>query len=151
MSKDDESDRSLEKSEKDSHKGRGIREIDSLLAMRLAAGDTVRVAAASVGISEKTAFRRLKYAHFRGQVFTLRNRIIGEACGKASTKLVDAIERMGVLIYSSDKLLALAAARAMIDAVTKLTRFGDLAQRADDLEAEIAFLKQKWDSLEHPN
>src|SRR5262245_42645707 len=60
---------------------RGRSDADEALALALAGGQTIREAAAQVGVSERTAHRRLDDPKFRARVVELRSLVVMRAAG----------------------------------------------------------------------
>ena len=61
-----------------------------VLVLALAAGQAVRNAAASAGVSERTAFRRLADPDFRRQVHEARAALVQQAVGKLTAGMAEA-------------------------------------------------------------
>src|SRR4051812_9747298 len=71
---------------------------ESALLLSLASGQTVRDAALSAGVSEKTVNRRLADPAFRQQVAELRSEMVSRAMGKMAEGMVEAAETLRKLL-----------------------------------------------------
>jgi len=107
---------------------------DNLLAVALATGQSVRDAAAAVGISERTTYRRVADTDFQGLMRQLRGEMVTTAIGKLSSSMANAAEVLGELLKDKD-------ANFRYKAAVKLLEIGFKADEHARLEAEIAELK----------
>ena len=98
------------------------------LATSLAAGMTVKDAAAAAGVSERTAARRLKLRGFARRVAHLRGLMMSEAVGRLSRSMGGAADVLADLLKSRN------AARALIVLGVRLREHADLEARVADLE-----------------
>jgi hypothetical protein len=118
--------------------GSGRREA---LALVLAAGGTVRAAAAKAKVSERTARNWLAEDAFRARVEQLRAAILERTMSmtiKASTKAAATLAR---LLDSKDDRVKLGAARAILEQAVVLREKVSVEQRVAALEAEVRRLK----------
>lgn len=100
------------------------------LVAALAAGSTVREAAAAAGISERTAYRRLTEAGVRREVSMLRSAALEEAACTLATASRKAAQTVIDLLDHADPKVRLQAAR---QAVSMAKELGDEAARQSAL------------------
>ena len=101
----------------------------------LAAGKTVREAAAETGVGERTAHRWLADPQFRAELANARQEMIRQAVGKladASSAAADELRRL--LTDAESDAVRLRAAVAILDGLTKLREHVELADRVAALE-----------------
>ena len=116
-----------------SHRGR--HSADELLAAQIAAGKTLRDAAATAGVSEKTAQRRATDPEFRGMVSQLRAGFIGNAAGILADGMTEAANTLRTLLADAD-------ANIRHKAAVKLIELGIRAAELVDLDARVNALEQ---------
>jgi hypothetical protein len=114
--------------------GRPRRGADEALALALAFGATVRDAAATAGIGERTAHRRLEDDDFRKRVRELRSAMIDAAAGKLAGAMTAAADALQGLLTAQSEAVRLGAARALLEMGLKLRDAGDIAERLAKLE-----------------
>lgn len=106
------------------------------LASRVAAGASVRSAAAEVGCSERTGYAIAATDEFRELVLKLRT----ESITRAAAMLADAATRaatvLSELLNSPDEKVKLAAAIKILSVLAPLSEFAELRKRIDDLEKQ---------------
>jgi len=107
---------------------------DNLLAVALATGQSVRDAAVAVGISERTAYRRVADTDFQRMLRQLRGEMVDSAIGKLSSSMAAAAAILGELLKDND-------ANVRYKAAVKLLEIGFKADEHARLEAEVAELK----------
>lgn len=123
---------------KGTHRGR---QADELLAVAIASGRTVRDAARSAGIAERTAWRRLEQKSFRRLVRKLRRQMVSEAIGLLSAGLAEAIVvARDLCLRGRSEAIKLAAAKQLMDK-------GLEACFLEPLESKIQRAEQKADEL----
>src|SRR4051812_38904491 len=83
-----------------SHRGR--HSADDALAAALAAGRTVRDAAAAAGVSEKTAHRRNADPAFKARVTALRAGMVTTAAGRLAGGMAAAADVLVALLADAD-------------------------------------------------
>jgi hypothetical protein len=116
----------------------GINSKDAALALALARGLTIARAAKTAGVSEATAYRRLREEPFRQTVRDLRTQMTAEAVGVLAAASADAARTLTMLATKSKREeIALAAARAVLDQAARLREQTDLAQELADLRAMV--------------
>ena len=106
-----------------------------MLAAQLAAGKTVRDAAAAAGVSEKTAHRRAGDPEFRKQVSGVRAGLIGSTAGILADGMAEAAGTLRALLADSDPNVRHRAA-------VKLIELGFRASELVDLEARVSGLER---------
>jgi hypothetical protein len=111
----------------------GRRKGDAALLLALAAGQTVRDAARSAGIGERTATRRVADLDFRRRVAELRAEMVSRALGKLADGMADAADTLRQLLRGRDSV-RLSAARALLELGNKLRESVELEQRIKALE-----------------
>ena len=110
---------------------------DAVLAAELAGGATVADAARAAGLSEATAYRRLRDEGFKRQVEEARSEIVGRAVAKLTGASVRAVETLEALLDSEMDFARLGAARAILDVGIRMREQHDLAARLDELERQL--------------
>jgi hypothetical protein len=120
---------------------RGRRNADEALAVALASGQTLRDAAAAVGIAERTAARRWADVAFRRRVAELRADMVQRSLGRMVDGMAEAAERLRQLLHAESDSVCLGAARSMLELGVKLresvvleTRIAELERRAAEAE-----------------
>jgi hypothetical protein len=110
----------------------GRRKGDEALLLALAAGRTVRDAAAAAGIGERTATRRMANPEFRRQVTELRADMVQRALGKLADAATEAVNTLRGLLAGESESVKLGAARSILE-----------LKEAVELELRITALEQK--------
>ncbi|HVK09818.1 MAG TPA: hypothetical protein VM597_13665 [Gemmataceae bacterium] len=114
------------------HRGRG--NADDPLAAALAAGRTVRDAAATAGVSERTAYRRLADEAFATRVAHLRGQMIGRAAGRLADAMGEASDVLRALLASGDEHVRHKAGVKVIELGLKVAEVAELERRVAALE-----------------
>jgi hypothetical protein len=117
------------------------RNVDELLATKLAAGWTVKAAAAEVGIGYKTACRRLADSGFRDRIVQLRREATNLAIGRLADGMAQAAERLRQLTESDNEGIRLKACVALLDLGLKAAAVADLEDRIRSLEQKLTDAK----------
>ncbi len=112
----------------------GRRRGDAALLLALAAGQTVRDAARSAGIGERTATRRVADPDFRRRVTELRADMVGRALGRMADGMTDAADTLRALLNAEGESVRLGAARSMLELSVKLRESVELEERLSALE-----------------
>ena len=123
---------------------RGRQNADETLAVALAAGQTVRDAARTAGVAERTAHRRWADPEFRRRVDELRGQMVDRAIGRlaqlAAGKALDVME--ACLDRRDPETGELVANRKDVDTVlnnlVNLRNHTELKMAIDDLKAAQA-------------
>jgi len=113
----------------------GRRKGDAALLLALAAGQTVRDAAAAAGIGERTATRRLADTAFRRRVAELRGEMVGRALGRMADGMSEAADVLRQLLAAESESVRLGACRALLELGVKLRESVELEARVAALEA----------------
>lgn len=112
------------------------------LALEVAAGATVRDAAATVGCSETLAYRTNVMPEFKQRVNEIRSEITAGAVGSLTAGARQAVETLRVLLASSEEpSIQLQSAKAILSLVGPLSELGELRARLDSLEQANAKLR----------
>ncbi len=107
----------------------------ALLALAVASGESVRHAAARLGIAHRTAKRWAAGERFKARVQTLRAEFIDSALGRLTVLASGAVGVMGKLMAEADSdATRLAAAKAIIDKLPIMSEYFDLSERVKALE-----------------
>lgn len=117
--------------------GSGRRNADDALAVAVASGQTLRDAAAAVGVAERTAARRWADPAFRRRVSELRGDMTTRAAGRLVEGMVAAADKLRQLVNAADERVALAAAKELLAAAVRIREAAELEQRLADLEERI--------------
>jgi len=112
----------------------GKRKGDSDLILSLARGKTVREAAESAGIGERTAHRRLSEPVFLRLVQETRAEMMTRAMGKLADASIEAVETLVSLLKAESETVRLGAARTILEAGPRLRELTDMETRLADLE-----------------
>jgi hypothetical protein len=110
----------------------------SLLAMALAARASATQAAEQFGISRKTVQRCLANPDFRRRVARRRGELIPAALGRMADNMTRAADTVDRLLDAEEPAVALRTARAVLSLGLRLRDSVELAERVDELEAELA-------------
>jgi hypothetical protein len=116
---------------------RGRQNADEALATALAAGQTLRAAAAVTGVSERTATRRWADPDFRSRVSHLRGELVGHALGKLADGMSDAAAKLRELLSAQSEAVRLGAARALLELSVKLRESTELEERLRVIEERL--------------
>jgi hypothetical protein len=114
---------------------------DDALAVALAAGQTLRDAAAAAGIAERTATRRWADPAFRARVSLLRADMVERATAKMTDGMTEAADVLRKLLKAKSEAVRLGACRAMLELCVKLRESVELESRLAALERQ-AFAKE---------
>jgi hypothetical protein len=117
--------------------GNGRQNADEALALALAAGQTLRDAAAAVGIGERTATRRWADPAFRRRVAELRGGMVSRALGTLADGMSDAAGTLRKLLDAEAESVRLGAARSILELGTKLRESVELEERMAELETQM--------------
>jgi hypothetical protein len=110
------------------------RQNDDLLAVALAVGKTLRDAATTAGVAERTAARRWADADFRRRVSQLRGDLIGQATGRMADGMADAAAQLRQLLTAKSENVRLGAARALLELTVRLREGTEFEERLAALE-----------------
>jgi tetrahydromethanopterin S-methyltransferase subunit G len=113
------------------------RNANDRLAVELAAGKAVADAADAAGVSERTAYRRLDDAGFRGRVTTLRGDMIGRAVGQLADASTKAVQTLTELLVADSATVRLGAARSILELGMRLRDANEIEERLSTLEQKV--------------
>jgi hypothetical protein len=117
----------------------GKKDIDEKLLMVLACGATVEAAARTVGVSDRTVYRRLKDAAFRRKLQDLRADMVQRTSGALTAAGAEAVRTLlGLLKEATPGSVRLGAARAVLEWGVKLRENVELEERLQALEGQVA-------------
>jgi len=116
----------------------GKKHADDGLVFALAKGLSVPAAAQQAGVSERTAYRRLDDPLFRRRISETRSALFAEAVGRLAALAGKAADALGELLSSDRDLVKLQAAKGVLDLGPKLREAGELAERLDEVERQLA-------------
>lgn len=111
---------------------------DDSFALAIASGTSVREAAAAAGLSERTAYRRLRDPAFRRRVSEFRASLLSEAVGRLSEAANEAVSTLKALLSSRTDSVRLSAARTILELGPKLREQAELEERIAALECAAA-------------
>ncbi len=118
------------------HSGR--RAADETLIAELAAGKSVRSAASTANVSERTAFRRLDDPVFRARITQLRSEMISSAAGHLSASMLEAANVLRDGLTDPDINIRHKSAVKLIELGIKITELVDMENRVTDLEKKLS-------------
>lgn len=116
--------------------GRGRENADEMLMAALAAGKTVRDAAAEAGVSDRTVFRRLEQVDFRQRVADMRARMVEAAAGRLADAAGAACARLKSLLEAESESVQLGAARTILEQTVRLRELLEIESRLKKLEEQ---------------
>jgi len=109
-----------------------------MFALAIASGTSLREAARSAGISESTAYRRLKDPAFSRRVSEIRTSFLSEAVGRLSEAANEAVSTLKALLTARSESVRLSAARTILELGPKLREQAELEERITALERQAA-------------
>jgi len=107
------------------------------MAFAFASGKTAVEAAKAGGVSESTAWRRLREGDFKRRIAGLRGEMLSQATGRLAEQAGAAVDVLVGLLGSEDEDVRLKAARSVLDAAVRLRDATELSDRLDELERRI--------------
>jgi hypothetical protein len=113
-------------------------EKDSTLAMALASGESVGVAAEQAGVTDRTVRRKLATPEFRRHVAELRAELMSRALDRMTNNMTRAADVLAGLLDEQNPAMRLRAARSLLTLGLRLRDSIDLNDRIRDLEDELA-------------
>jgi hypothetical protein len=115
--------------------GRGRKNADNALAMALACGATVEVAARKAGVSERTAYRRLADDAFGQRLADLRTDMLQRTAAMLTAASLEAVKTLlGLQQAGMTATVRLGAARAILELGAKFREMVELERRVVALE-----------------
>lgn len=106
-------------------------------AVAMASGLSIREAADTANISERSAYRLLQDPAFQQRVSKLRADLIDQAAGRLADAVTDAAETLRKLLNSGNDAIRLGAAKAIIEAAFKSRELIDWERRLSGLEGRL--------------
>ena len=116
------------------------------LVTALAAGKSIPEAAAQVGISERTAYRRLAEPSVQQQILQLRTAAFDRAVGQLAHAGAAAVETLVRNLQAPSASVQVRAAAAILALTAKLRATEELRQRLEQAEAAIAEEEAAYDA-----
>ncbi len=113
---------------------RGRQSADDALALALARGETVRDAALTAGVAERTATRRWADPDFRQRVGQLLTSMVQQALGRMANSMTAASNTLLALLQAEGESVRLGAARSILELGNKLRESVELEERLTALE-----------------
>ena len=121
---------------------RGRADADEALVALLAGGATVREAAATSGVSERTIARRLKEPAFCQRVSEVRSALVASAAGRLAGGMSEAADVLRDQLKSADPHVRHKSAVKLIELTLRVQEVTELRQRLDELEQRLEQVKQ---------
>jgi hypothetical protein len=118
--------------------GRGRKNADAALIVALVTGKSAEEAAAAVGVSARTAYRRLADPAFRQRLAEAQAQLVAQALGKVTASATAAATTLEQLLTAESETVRLGAARTILELGTKVRENSDLAARMQALERLLA-------------
>jgi len=113
------------------------RTAEQTLLSLLAAGRSVREAAASAGVSERTVYRRLASPGFQRQLAAIRDELITAALGELVGCANQAVTKLRTLLDAKEERVQLQAAKALLEQALRLREAVTLEHRLVALERNL--------------
>jgi hypothetical protein len=110
---------------------------DARLVAELAGGATVVDAARGAGMSEATAYRRLRDDGFKRRIDEARAEILTRAVARLTHASMRAVETLEGLLDSEMDFCRLAAARSILDIGIRMREQLDISERLAALEQQL--------------
>src|SRR5262245_58634963 len=108
---------------------RGRRNADEALALAVATGQTLRDAAQTAGVGERTAARRWSDPAFRCRVAELRADLVRRSLGRLADAMTEAADVLRCLLQAQSESVRLGAARSLLELGVKLREGVELEER----------------------
>lgn len=110
-----------------------------LLALELAGGQTIRAAAAKIGMGESVAYRRwANDPEFRRRVGDLRGEMVARAAGVMADGMSEAATTLRGLLTAISESTRLGACRTMLELGVKIRETVELESRLKVIEEQLA-------------
>jgi hypothetical protein len=118
---------------------RGKKDIDERLLIALACGASVETAARSLGVSERTVYRRLADSAFRKRLQDMRADMVQRTAGALTAAGSEAVRTLLALQKETvPPAVRLGAARAVLELGAKMRETAELEARIQALEEQAA-------------
>ena len=108
------------------------------VALLIAAGRSIKAAAAEAGCGERTAHEWLEDPRYRSLISELRHRMLDEAVGSLARATNEAVSTLKGLLDDDNANVRLRAALGVLDAAVRLREHVELEGRITALEAQEA-------------
>jgi hypothetical protein len=118
--------------------GTGRKNADAALIVALVTGKAAEEAAAAVGVSARTAYRRLADPAFRQRLAEAQAQLVAQALGKVTAAATAAAATLEQLLAAESETVRLGAARTILELGTKVREGSDLGARMQALERLLA-------------
>lgn len=116
-------------------RGAKRRDVDDLIVLHLAMGDTQEETATACGVTRKTVQRRMAEPGFREAVQARRSEFLDEAIGRLSYYAKGATETLQALSGENEESkIRTQAAKTILDHLPKLRQLGEFDARLTSLE-----------------
>lgn len=115
----------------------GSQKGEVVLVAQLAAGATIRDAAKSAGVGERTVYRRLDDTAFQHKVNRARAAMLERALGALSEASIEASATLRSLLYAESDMARLGAARSILTLTLDLRSQVELVERMAALEEAL--------------
>lgn len=112
--------------------------VNEMLVLHLASGLAVERAAALVGLSRATVFRRLADPVFKRRVSEAREAMLARAFGALSASAVKASAALRKLLQSDSEKVRLAAAQQILTLGLKIREATTIDERIAELERRVS-------------
>src|SRR5437764_1112176 len=117
---------------------------DDRLLMTLACGATVETAARSLGLSERTVYRRLSDPDFCRRLQQLRAEMVQRTAGMLTAAAGEGVKALLALVKEgTPPAVRLGAARAVLELGLKVREAAELEQRLAALEEQLLADRRK--------
>jgi hypothetical protein len=111
---------------------------DHALLLAIACGATVEAAARQLGISERTAYRRMEKPEFKNELQQLRSEMVVRSAAALTAATTEAVRVLLDLMKASNTgPVRLGAARSVIELGAKLREMVELEERIKALEERV--------------
>jgi hypothetical protein len=118
---------------------RGRRNVDSLLIMALACGATLENAAANVGVSKATAYRRSQEPEFQQELSKTKAEMVARTASMLTAAAGEAVKTLLALQKDSTPPASrLGAAKAILELGVRFRELGELGERIAAIETRLA-------------
>jgi hypothetical protein len=123
---------------------RGRRNADHLFLTALACGATIENAANSAGISQSTAYRRLKDPEFQKQLRETKAEMVRRTADMLTAVSGEAVQALRALVKeTTHPSTRLGAARAILELGMRQRESAELHERIEGLEKRLAAVDDK--------
>ena len=109
----------------------------------LAAGRSVKDAAAGADVSERTVYRRLGNPGFQARLTAVRDELLAAALGELVGCANQAVTKLRALLDADDERVQLQAAKALLDQALRLREAVRLEQRLAAVERNVELARKK--------